>query len=269
MSRIPCALLVSSLLGSCLVVPEGAKPEVLIGAQLASEYNFRGMTNNERGVLQTEMEVVLPTKLETGSISLRGWANWDLQDSTGDAWFPDGHEGEPTQFDTHLAYTEEYRGFDLTTGFISYALQNPDDFPLTDERGETKELFANVSRLVAWGLVPSLTIHYDFDEVDGWYFNGAVAREFPIDEKFVADASLSLGYSDEDQSDWNYGLPESGLADLRATGRVSYLFDAHTTLHASLNGSTMVDEDLRDWFDDDINVDPDTFWITLGVTWAY
>jgi hypothetical protein len=268
MSRVPCALLTISLLGSCLVVPEGARPEVSTSATLASQYNFRGMPNNERGVLQADMEIVLPTKLETGQISLRGWANFDLRDDVGDAWFPDGHGGEPSQIDFHASYSETYHGFDITSGIVEYALQNPDDFPFAAERGETKELFVSVSRPVAWELVPSLTIHYDIDEVEGWYANAATERAFTINEEFVADASVSLGYSDEEQSDWNYGLPESGLADLRATGRVSYLFDAHTTIQATLNASTIIDEDLRDWFDL-IDISADNVWVALGVVWGY
>jgi hypothetical protein len=31
---------------------------------------------------------------------------------------------------------------------------------------------------------------------------------------------------------------------------------------------TIVDEDLRDWFDL-IGIDSDTVWVALGVTWGY
>jgi hypothetical protein len=268
MVRVALVLSVCALLTGCLLVPEGATPGVALTTEVASQFNFRGMTNVDAPVLQGDLAVALPTKLETGSIGVRAFANFDLENDVGDAWFPDGHAGEPSQIDLAATYSESYRGFDITSGVISYALQNPDDFPFAGERGETKEVFVNVARLVFLDLVPSLSVHYDFDEVDDWYANAAVARAFPINADFEADASVSLGYSGEDASDWTYGFPESGLADLRGTGRVSYFLDRNTTLHATLNASTIVDEDLRDWFDL-IGIDSDTVWVALGVTWGY
>ncbi|MEM7517194.1 MAG: hypothetical protein AAF368_09760 [Planctomycetota bacterium] len=241
-----------------------------MSADLASQFNFRGMPNNERGVLQASTDVVLPTKVETGALAFKAWANIDLSNSTGDAWFPDGHAGEPSQIDLHASYSETYRGFDVAFGLVSYALQNPDDFVLapSGERGETKEFFASASREIAYDLVPSLTLHWDFDEAEGIYLNAALFRQFPINEKFVADANLSVGWSDENQSDWTYGLEESGIADVRLRGGLSYFLDRHTTLRSTLNFSTVVDSDLDDWFDL-IGVDSDNLWLTLGATWSY
>jgi len=164
-----------------------------------------------RPVAQAAMQVDLPTKLETGFISLKSFANFDLTDSTGDAWFPDGHGGEPSQIDLLASYSENYRDFDITTGVISYALQNPDDFPFAAERGETKEIFVHASREVVWHLVPLLAVHYDFDEVEDWYFNASVSREFPINEQFVADARVGLGYVGEDQSALGQTVDPVGL----------------------------------------------------------
>ncbi len=268
MSRLPLPLLALSLLTGCLIVPPDARPQVGASAALASQYNFRGMTNVDAAVLQTDVVVDMPTKVETGFITFRGFANWDLEDDVGDAWFPDDHAGEPSQIDMHLAYSETYRGVDITAGVVSYALQNPDDFPFAGERGETKELFVSASRPMALELVPTLALHYDFDEVEDFYANAAITRDFPIDEKFVADAGLSLGYSGDEQSEWTYGLEESGLADLQAKAGVSYLHDANTTFRLQLAGSTIVDDDLRDWFDL-IGIDADTIWASLGVAWAY
>jgi len=266
--RMAAALL--GILASCAVIPEGSVPEVALSTDLSTQYNFRGIPNNERGVLQASTDVILPTKVETGELTFKAWANLDLSNSTGDAWFPDGHAGEPSQIDLHASYSETYRGFDVAFGIVSYALQNPDDFVLsvTGERGETKEFFASASRPIAYGLVPSITMHWDFDEVRGVYLNAALFREFPIRDKWVADTTLSLGYSDESQSDWNYGVEETGLADLRLRGGISYFLDRHTTIRSSLVFSTIIDSDLQEWFDL-IGVDSDNIWFTLGATWSY
>jgi hypothetical protein len=263
-----CILLALPFLEACWIVPEDARPTVEVNAQAASEYNFRGMTNNERGVLQTDMAIDLPTKLETSSVTLKAWSNFDLSNDVGDAWFPDGHAGEPSQIDLLASYSETYRGFDITSGLVSYVPQNADDFPFVEERGETKEFFVDIAHPGPFGIVPSLTLHYDFDEVEGWYLNTAVARGFPINEKLALDLRLSLGHSDSRQSDWNYGLRASGLADLQGSGRLTYQLDKNTTLHLSVNGSTIVDSDLRDWFDV-LGIDADTYWAGIGVRWTY
>jgi len=270
MSRSLCALLALPLCVSCLIVPEDGRPEVAIGALAASQFNFRGMTNVDAPVLQTEAVIDLPTKAESGFVSVKAWANWDLENDTGDAWFPDGHAGEPSQIDLHLTYSEKYRGTDFTTGLVSYALQNGDDFPRapSGERGETKEVFVRAARETVWNLVPSLILHYDFDEVEGWYWNAAVSRDFPINDDFLIDSRISLGYADDDQADWLYGLDDGGLADLQLRAGLLYLMDLNTTIRLGLNYSTIVDSDISDWFDV-IGIDPDTFWADLGVTWAY
>ena len=267
MPRVLALLAVCSL-SSCYVLSAEDVPAVDYELIAASQYNFRGMVNNEKGVIQGEAAVTHPTAWANGFLTVAAWANFDLQNDTGDAWFPDGHQGEPSEIDLKVAYSETYHEFDITAGVESYALQNPDDFPLTGERGETKEAFVEVGRLVPFDLYPAVSVHFDFDEVDGWYMTGSVAREFPLDEKLTADAKVALSYSDEEASDWTYGLDAAGLADLRVSGALNYFYDDHTTLLTSLNFATIVDDELSDWFDA-IGIESDNFWITLGVVWGY
>jgi len=271
MSRLFGALCSLSLCAGCLVVPEGAAPAVSVDASVASQFNFRGMTNVDAWVAQTEAIIDLPTKVEQGTLSVRAWANWDLENDAGDAWFPGGHAGEPSQIDTQVSYTETYLGYDFTSGIVSYALQNGDDFARAPdgERGETKELFFVVQRPTVWELVPALRVHYDIDEVEGWYWNASVSRGFPVREDMVVGSRVSLGYADADQADWLYGIDQGGLADLQLHGGLEYFLDQNTTLRLGLNFSTILEDDVRDWLEDDIDIDADAFWAALGVTWAY
>ncbi len=265
-----CALLSLALLGSCAIVPEGSVPTTSLSADVASQFNFRGMPNSRRGVLQASGDIALPTKIETGVIAFKAWTNIDLSNSTGAAWFPNGHAGEPSQIDMHLSYSEHYRDFDIAFGIVSYSLQNPDDFLLAPrgERGETKEFFLSASREIPYGLVPSVTMHWDFDEAEGIYMNTGVSRAFPIEEDLVADAALSIGWSDDNQSEWSYGVQTDGIADLKLQLGISYFLDRHTTIRSSLNFSTIVDDSLSHWFDQ-IGVEDDNVWFMLGATWSY
>ena len=268
MFRVLSLVLAVSLLGSCWITPEGSRPELSLTGELASQYNFRGMVNVDRPVIQTEMVGNLPTHAETGFINVRAWTNWNLNNDIGNSWFPSGQAGKPSQIDMSASYSETWRGTDFVGGVISYAQQNPDDFPFAAERAETKEFFFFVSRQTWLDLVPRIEIHYDFDEVDGLYLNGNVGRDFPIGEKWSADAKIALGWSDERQSDWNYGAPVEGFADLRATAGLNWFFDTNTTIFLTLNGSTIVDSELADWFDQ-IQINHDNFWASIGVSWGY
>lgn len=267
----PLALLpLVSCLTACLVVPEGSKPSVGLGVTAASQYNFRGIPNNENGVVQGEAIVDLPTKAETGTLRLRAWSNFDLTNDTGDAWFPDGHGGEPSQIDLSAAYSERFQGFDMTFALVSYALQNPDDFALapSGERGETKELVGEFGRSTVADVYAKLALHKDIDESSGWYANLGLSRAFQVRENWAASTSVSLGYSDKRQSDWNYGLREAGLADLRVSALLSYLLDQNTEIVLGLNASKMLDSDLQDWFDL-IGLESTNVWGSLGVVWSY
>ncbi len=266
-----CALALLSLATSCYIVPEGSAPQVSLSTAAASQFVFRGMTNVDGAVAQTEGVITLPTQVDEGTLSIRGWANWDLVNDTGDAWFPDGHGGEVSQYDTAISYSETYRGYVITSGLVAYALQNGDDFDRAPdgERGETKEFFINVERETYWDLVPAFRVHYDFDEVDGVYLNMSVRRMFEIDDELSIDSQVSLGYADDAQADWLYGLESGGVADLVIGAGLNYLFDAHTDFRFGLNYSTMIDSDIADWMEQDISIDPDTAWADLRVTWSY
>ena len=79
---------------------------------------------------------------------------------------------------------------------------------------------------------------------------------------------LGLGWMGENQSRWNYGIEEAGLADLTLRGDMDYSLQGGTTLTAFAAYSTIVDSDLSDWFDF-IGIDPDQFFGGLGVRWTF
>ena len=263
--RFPC-LLALPLVGGCQVLAEDWQPGADLDLVFATQHHFRGIPNNEEEVLQPAV-TVFATSARDGTIEVAAEGNIDLNDDNGDAWFPDDQGGEFSLFTFHGSYTETIEGFDLTGGVISYFPSERDEFPFANARGETREFFFLVGRPVAWDLYPSLIVHYDFDEADGWYLNGAVAREFPIDDQWSVGVRASLGFSDSDQSDWNYGIDESGFADLRGSATVTYRVTRSVSIRGSANASTIIDDDIADWFDL-IDIDTENYWATLGVRWG-
>lgn len=232
----------------------------------SSHYVRRGMTENERGVAQADINVDLDTKLG-GALGLKAWGNMDLNDTTGDAWYPSGHERKFTEVDLTAQYFQQFQGTDVTAGVTSYTLPNGLEFP-NGERGGTTEMFARVGRETWWGIYPQGELRIDRDEADGWYGAISLQRDFAIWEKLHANLFVSQGYSDENQSFWEYGLEEAGWADLRGEATLFYDLDDHTTLHVTLGGSTMIDSTLEEWFDL-IGIRDDVLWIAGGVTFRY
>ena len=257
-------------LAAC-VVPDGARPNANLGVDIASAYVFRGMIQNENGVIQPSGVIALPTKKD-GTIIARTWANMDMSNDTGDAWLPDGHAGKFSQIDYNLLYEQRLDDATLTAGFINYNLPNGLEFPF-GERGATSEFLVEGSYQLpdSWlAIVPALAVHYDFDEVEGFYIRGSLGHEHEFNEKMLLATELGLAWMDGNQAFWHYAEPtdRSGLADLTLRGTFEYGFDNHTTASAFLAYSTIVDSQYREWFDT-IGLRPEQFYGGIGIRWSY
>lgn len=259
------------LLGStACVVPENTVPQLDASLDAASKFVHRGMVQNENGVVQPSVAVSLPAKSE-GTIIARTWGNIDLSNDTGDAWLPDGHAGKVSQLDLNLLYVQALGDLTVTSGFNSYLLPNGLEFPF-GERGQTSEFMVeSVYQLSEkWlSLAPFLSVHYDFDEVQGFYVRGGAQHELDIDEKTRLQTLLSVGWMDDEMVFWNYADPDnSGVADAKVRATVVHDLMPHVSLTGFAEYSTIVDPDLQDWFGL-IGVDPDQLYAGVGVRWAY
>jgi len=253
------------LLQSACILPEGQHAKVHLGSVLASKFVHRGQTLVDRPVLQPSLRVSSPTKFG-GDVRVQVDANMDLRNDTGSAWFPDGHAGRFTQMEYVGAYSRDLGGISLEGGVHSYNLPNGLEF-VNGERGATTEVFLTATTHILEA-DQYLMLHYDFDEVRGAYLRGGLSEDFDLGGGFALNLDGSLGYVSEAQAAWMYGIGESGAADLRGTAELSYLFDERTVIALSVNGSTMVDRTIRRWFVNDLGIDADPIWITLGVVWT-
>lgn len=267
MRIVPSRIVVAApllLLGGCILasdVPPGFDGSV----EVATHYVHRGMVENERGVLQAEAATTLPTIFD-GDLRLSTWGNLDLSDQTGNAWMPPDHGGKFTEIDLTASYSQQFAGFDVTGGVQNYILPDGLEFR-NGERGATTEVFARVGRETIWGLYPQLELRVDWDEADGWYGRGSVERDFTFefDPKLHAVIEVGQGYSQRDESDWNYGIEKSGLADLTGRATLLYDWDDHTTFHLTAAASRLVDPEIARWTRD-IGIDDTPMWLAVGAT---
>ena len=262
--------------------PEDSRPSLEASALVSSQYNWRGMVQNERGVIQGAAAASVPFRYG-GAFGLKAWANLDLTDETGDAWMPDGHAGEITEVDLTASYSRRIGTVDLSGGAISYVPANGSEL-LNGRRGGTTEVFATAGGDIlpssVFGLYPLLAVHYDGDEADGFYLNGGVFKGFSVIGDLRLDLSISAGYSTGSHSWWTYGVREDGFSDLRGTATISYPLGEATVLAAGVAASAIIDADIRRWIETraivrrdpgaadgfERGIDTDTVWYTLGVS---
>jgi len=256
------------LLSGCKVI-EGTQHSVHMGVDAATQFNHRGMPQNDRGVLQPEMGMGFPTR-DGGTLDLDAWGNIDLTDDTGDAWFPDDNQGRFSEIDFRATYDKRVDAFDLAAGIVNYNLLNGLEFvntPAASPRGSTTALFVSATRDVL-GYSPFLEVFYDIDEVEDFYVRLGASKSFELAELWHADVTLSQGWSGEDEALWSYGVKESGLSDLSVLGSLTYDYDENTTAHVTVGASTIVDDTISEWFDA-IGIESDNVWLSAGVSWSY
>lgn len=259
-----------ALTAPACIIADDAAPGVLLQVEGATSFVHRGMTLVERPVVQPQLAVELPTA-DGGTLGVRAEANMDLKNSTGRAWFPDGHAGRFTQLEYVVDYQRdiplgEETSIQLRTGVHSYNLPNGLEFP-NGERGATSEVFGQLS-MDLLGTTPYLAHHYDFDEVRSSYLRAGVTERFDISDSLWIVADASLGYNGSAQSSWMYGIDEAGFSDLRGSLSLFYAYDDRTDIELGVHGSTMVDSTLNSWFGD-LNIPDDVIWGTIGTTWMF
>jgi hypothetical protein len=240
------------------------RPLVDVDVAAASAYVFRGQTFTEQPVAQVDTLLQLPAK-GGGAVSVGGFGNLDLDDSIGDAWAAEGHRGEFTQMDLWLGYGRRFGAVDVALGVRYYSWPYGDDFRFAPFPS-TSEVFARVGRDVL-GFDTSLSVHHDFDEVHSLYARGQVARTFELRHDLHLESALWLGWSDAAHSEWLYRTRVDALADLGASLGLRLDLDAVTSARLGVAGSTILDSELRDWFEP--RIDADVVWATASIGWAF
>ena len=270
MHRLSLATCVAFLCVGCIFEQE--RPQVQVGALISTAFVRRGMVQNERGVIQPEINVDART-IDGGILTGNAWANLDLTNSTGDAWLPDGAALDASAVDLKAQYSRTVGNFALAAGVLQYVLPNGSQFP-NGPRGTTSEVFVSGSTTLfgdeVYSFVPVASVHYDVDESEGWYLNGGIRKDLPLPwiDALRSDISATVGWSSDKHSLWAYGLEESGFADFQGGLRLHYDLNENTTVSAGVAGSVLIDQDLRDWVEL-IDISEDNVWVWLGMTWSW
>ncbi len=195
---------------------------------IAAKYVWRGFLLTDDPVIQPGFTVGM------GGFAANIWGNIDTTDLNED--------GDETYRIQEIDYTLSY-GFspselvDLEVGFIHYA------FPGTG-LDSTSEVYASASLGVL--LSPSLAVYYDIDESDGFYVNGSIGHTFALTECLGLSLGAGLGWGDDKNNEFYYGVDDSGVADLLLSGSLDYAVSENLSMSFYLGYSEIIDGDLED-----------------------
>jgi len=224
---------------------------------VASAYWFRGVPRSLEAVTQGDLQVDTP--LATGgTLSFVTWYNLQLTNRTGDATFPDGNGGQNTEIDLLLDYTQAFGRAKLSAGGIAY------QFPQVGP--STKEAYLT-GALDALGVSHALSVYYDVDRIDDFYFSYQASRGFEIDAQWSAALAVLLGYMREDEAKDYFGRKHAGFSDLLLTGELNYHFDANTSIFLKVAGVTVPDDELSEALEQG-GLDDSGLWVVLGAAWG-
>jgi uncharacterized protein (TIGR02001 family) len=233
-------------------------PSVDVSLAYASEYVFRGATQNEKGAVQGEVSTAI--EMDGGTAFVTFWGHVDPSNDTGDAVLPDGNGGKFSEIDTVAGYSFDLQGVSMEVGVMGYQFPNA-------VGGSTNELYVTAAK-DDYRFSPSLSAYYDFDEVEGGYLQGALSHGFDVGEDLTLDLGLSLGWSSQAHSNTYYGVSEAGVADLGASVGLNYSPEEGPSYGLSLTNSSLIDSDLNDALEDG-GIDGDTLYLVLSISRSY
>ena len=192
---------------------------------LLSAFVSRGQVNNDRPVVQPEVEL---TKY---NIYLNAWGNLELTDRT------TGHR-DFTEVDLTAGYRLPVRQLDIRAGIIDYLYPN-------QASPETREVFC-VFEYPHPVLSAHLEIFYDFDKADGFYTSIAFDHPFTLADGLRLTPGIYSAWGSASFNDYYYRIDKSALNDGNVYAILEYQIMDKLTVNLSATYSWLWDASIRD-----------------------
>ena len=208
------------------------KFEINASFDFCTDYVWRGLVINDDPVFQPSVTVTKATG-QTGSFAFNVWGNYDFTDFY-------GTKHKFSEIDLTVSYSLSPGALGLETGIIHYT------FPNTAFRATT-EIYINAGyELKALPLSFSLTIYYDFDEIDGFYLSARIASIIPLLSRLSLGMVLSGGYSDARYNRGYFGVSDPSFTDILITTDLTHTLTGSVSLLARGQYMSLLDRTLRD-----------------------
>ena len=188
-----------------------------------------------RGMLLVDHPVRQPSaNLSYGGLSLNVWGSIDCTDINED----NGEAYRLQEVDYTISYAySPTEGLDLDTGLIWYTFSGFDS---------TGEVYVSASFPCVPVVVPSVTAYYDFDEVDGWYVNGALTYGYDITEKLNLELAGGVGWGSSNYHEGYFGeAAANSLSDLLLKATLSYAVTDSVSVSAYAGYTEILKSDVE------------------------
>jgi len=205
-----------------------------IEGKIVSAHVWRGRVIHDEPSFQPSLT------LTANNILFNVWGTWDVIERD-DTW-------ERTRMDGTLAYSWISGKQIITSGIVAYVYNDGTRRSTRD----TFELFVEASADVF--LLPSVTVYYDFESIEGIYGSVAVAHSFEFFENRAGlDLGMFLGGADADYSratfeleqEENTELPAASLVDFTATVSLPVYLRDNLAVMPGIKLMSLIDPTLR------------------------
>ena len=233
------------LLGGMVMPVFAVDVDVDIRADLkvASSYVWRGEVINDEAVIQPSLTFA------SADWGFNVWGTWDLTDAT--------NSSARTRMDFMLDYTIVSGKHMLRPGIVAYIFHDA-TYSASDDTFEVLMKYA-----LDVTLLPSLTVNYDFGEIEGIYASLALGHSFElIKDKMDIDLKMDIGVANEDYAKAKFTYPKSSildssieptftpedtsLIDLTVRAEFPLVFGQTCTFIPGVEYMTLLDSDIKD-----------------------
>lgn len=188
-----------------------------------------------RGMLLTDDPVIQPSiTLGYGDFSFNAWGSMDVTD-VNEADTDDDYRLQEVDYTLSYAFSPA-DGIDMEAGVIYYTFAGFDGTWEGYLSGSLSDVL----------LAPTLTLYYDFDEVDGYYANFSLGHDISLTDNLTLSLGTSIGFGDEDYNDVYFGVDDSGESDLVVSAGLGYTVNDNFSIGCSLAYSELLDNDIEE-----------------------
>jgi uncharacterized protein (TIGR02001 family) len=231
----------SVALGSLLsLLPlAAAAADVTLQADVLSAYVWRGQVYNDEPVVQPS----LTAETDFG-LSFNVWGNYNTTDR-----FSPETDKEFSEVDFNVAYSRTVSFLTLGIGYYEYLYMHQVGFDEAQSNvvpvAGTREVYASVG-LEDVILAPTLTVYYDFDEVDGFYGNIGISHSLDLTTELELDLSASVGAADAEYNQVYFGVDEDALNDGNVKLGLCYTLTPSFKVSGYVQYTKLLDSDIED-----------------------
>lgn len=206
---------------------EGAEVTGSLDTTVASLYLWRGARATD-----DEPVVQLAGGISVGGLTASVWSNFELLDGN-------KRQAEFSEVDLGIDYTHAFGDVSLSVGLLEYL------FPAG--AASTREVYVTVG--YDWIVSPSVSVYYDFGQIDGLYASLALGYSYEVMATLSIDVGASVGFGDAGYNEDYWQDDRAALNDVNVSVGTTWQATDRISVAPMLQFTTLLDGDIADKVD--------------------